>query len=168
MLSKAWSGDFSNTEVGWQKLAELAPSLVTAYNTSSELNALILQEEVYAAPYTSFSWGNIKATRLPVANIIPEEGLVGSFSMVSVVNGTKNIDLAHLFIDHVLSYEVQYAEAMDLVDSPVHVGVELPDDIAENLTYGEDLISKLHFFDEGELATVQADWIARWNKIFSK
>lgn len=168
MLSKAWGGDFNNTEVGWQKIAELAPSLVTAYNNSSELNALIIQEEVYAAPYTSFSWGNIKASNLPVAQVIPEEGLVGSFSVASVVNGTKNEDLAHLFIDHLLSYEVQLAEALDLVDSPVHTDVVLPPEIAENLTYGEELISKLHFFDEGETAALQPDWIARWNRIFSK
>jgi putative spermidine/putrescine transport system substrate-binding protein len=168
MMSKAWGGDFENTEVGWQKIAELAPSLVTAYNNSSELNALIIQEEVYAAPYTSFSWGNIKASGLPVAQVIPEEGLVGSFSVASVVKGTKNVDLAHLFIDHLLSYEVQLAEAMDLVDSPVHTGVTLPPEVAENLTYGEELISKLHFFDEGKTAALQPDWIARWNKIFSK
>jgi len=168
MLSKAWSGDFDNTEVGWKKIAELAPSLVTAYNNSSELNALIIQEEVYAAPYTSFSWGNIMASGLPVAQVIPEEGLVGSFSVASVVKGTKNEELAHLFIDHLLSYEVQLAEAMDLVDSPVHTGVKLPPEIAEKLTYGDELISKLHFFDEGKTAAMQADWIARWNKIFSK
>jgi len=168
MLSKAWGGDFSNTEVGWQKIAELAPSLVTAYNNSSELNALVIQEEVYAAPYTSFSWGNIKASGFPVASVIPEEGLVGSFSVASVVKGTKNEDLAHLFIDHLLSYEVQMAEAMDLVDSPVHTGVKLPAEIGENLTYGDELIAKLHFFDEGDTAALQADWIARWNKIFSK
>jgi putative spermidine/putrescine transport system substrate-binding protein len=120
------------------------------------------------APYTSFSWGNIKATGLPLATVIPEEGLVGSFSMVAVVKGTQNEDLAHLFIDHLLSYEVQYAEAMDLVDSPVHTGVVVPPEIAENLTYGEELISKLHFFDESKSAASQAEWIARWNTIFSK
>ncbi len=57
-------------------------------------------------------------TGLPVPSVIPEEGLVGSFSMVSIGAGTKNGDLAHLYIDHLLSYDVQLAEAMDLVDSP--------------------------------------------------
>lgn len=168
MLSKAWGGDFNNTEVGWRKMAELAPSLVTAYNNSSELNALVIQEEVYAAPYTSFGWGDIKATKFPVASVIPTEGLVGSFSMASVVKGTKNEDLAHLFIDHLLSLEVQTSEALDLVDSPVHKGVVVPPDVAENLTYGEDLINQLHFFDQGETAALMPDWIARWNRIFSK
>jgi putative spermidine/putrescine transport system substrate-binding protein len=168
MLSKAWGSGTGDTETGWAKMAELAPNLVTAYNNSSELNSLITQEEVYAAPYTSFSWGDIEKTGHPVASVIPKEGLVGTFSVVSVVKGSKNMDLAHLFIDFLLSYEVQLAEAMDLVDSPVHVDVKLPPEIGKKLTYGEDLIKNLFFYDEAEVAKNKADWIARWNKIFAK
>lgn len=168
MLSKAWGGDYDATDVGWKKLEEIAPNLVTAYSRSSVLNTLISQEEVYVAPYSSFSWGPIVGSGLPVANVIPEEGLVGSFSMVSIAAGTKNEDLAHLYIDHLLSYDVQYAEAMDLVDSPARTDIVLPPEVAQNLTYGEELIANLHFFDEKEMAEVQEDWIARWNAIFSK
>ncbi|MBI9104739.1 MAG: ABC transporter substrate-binding protein [Spirochaetales bacterium] len=155
MLSKAWSGDFDNTEAGWDKIEELAPSLVTAYSRSSELNTLIAQEEVYAAPYSSFAWGNIVKTGLPVKSVIPEEGLIGSFSMISIAAGTGNEELAHLYIDHLLSYDVQMAEAMDLVDSPVRTDIELPPEIASNLTYGEELIGNLHFFSHKKLAEVQ-------------
>ena len=168
MLSKAWAGDFNATDVGWQKIEELEPSLVTAYNRSSELNTLISQEEVYAAPYSSFAWGTILGSGLPVANVIPKEGLVGSFSMVSIGAGTTKEDLAYLYIDHLLSYDVQMAEAMDLVDSPARTDIKLPPEVAVNLTYGDELISQLHFFDHKKMADVQEEWIARWNKIFSK
>jgi putative spermidine/putrescine transport system substrate-binding protein len=168
MLSKAWGGSTANTDAGWAKIQELAPSLVTVYSTSSDLNALVTQEEVYAAPYTSFSWGDIEKTGLPVASSIPQEGLVGSFSMMSIVKGSKNVDLAHAFIDFLLSYDVQYAEAMDLVDSPVNVDVKLPPEIGNKLTYGDDLIAGLFFYNEAEVAANKADWIARWNTIFSK
>ncbi|MDR2078764.1 MAG: ABC transporter substrate-binding protein [Treponema sp.] len=166
MLAKAYGGSTANTEAGWEALARLAPNLVTVYNNSSQLNAMITQEEVYAAPYTSFSWGDIEKTGHPVVSAIPGEGLVGSFSVVSVVKGSKNTELAHAFIDFLLSYEVQLAEAMDLVDSPVHTGVRLPPEIASKLTYGEDLINSLFFYNEAEVAANKADWIARWNRIF--
>ena len=168
MLSKAWGGSFDATDVGWEKLEELSDNLLTAYVRSSELNTLILQEEVYAAPYASFAWGNILASELPIKNVIPEEGLVGSFSVISVAAGTKNEELAHLFIDHMLSYEVQLAEAMDLVDSPVRNDIKLPADIAANLTYGDELISQLNFFDLKEMASVEAEWLDKWNAIFTK
>ena len=168
MLSKAWAGDYNATDVGWQKIEELVPSLVTAYNRSSELNTLVAQEEVYAAPYSSFAWGTILGSGLPVANVIPKEGLVGSFSMVSIGAGAKNEDLAYLYIDHLLSYDVQLAEAMDLVDSPARTDIKLPPEVAKNLTYGDELISRLHFFDHKAIADVQEDWIKRWHTIFSK
>ena len=168
MLSKAWAGDFNATDVGWQKIEELAPSLVTAYTRSSELNTLVSQEEVYAAPYPSFAWGSILGSGLKIANVIPEEGLVGSFSMVSIAAGTKQEELAHLYIDHLLSYDVQKQEAMDLVDSPARTDIVLPTEVADKLTYGEKLISQLHFFDHKAMADVQEEWIDRWNKIFSK
>jgi putative spermidine/putrescine transport system substrate-binding protein len=168
MLSKAWGSGINDTEAGWARLAELAPALKTAYNNSAELNSLITQEEVYAAPYTSFSWGDIERTGHPVASAVPREGLVGSFSVVSVVNGTKNVDLAHTFIDFLISYEVQLAEAMDLVDSPVHTEVRLPPEIGSKLTYGAEIVDNLFFYNEEEVDKNRADWLARWNRIFSR
>ena len=165
MLSKAYGSGVNDTEAGWAAIEKLKPNLLTAYSRSSELNTLILQEEVYAAPYTSFAWGSIKDSGLPVAAARPEEGLVGSFSMVSLGAGTKNEDLAHLYIDHLLSYEVQKAEAMDLIDSPARTDIDLPAEIAENLTYGDDLINDLVFFSQKDLAANQEEWIKRWNTI---
>lgn len=168
MLTKAYTGDFKDTEVGWEKLEELAPNLITAYGRSSELNTLISQEEVYVAPFSSFAWGTIAATGLDVAKVIPEEGLPGTFSVASVGAGTKNEALANEFINWLISYDVQYQEAMDLIDSPVRTDVEVPAEIAANLAYGDELVSSLHFFDEAEIASHQEEWINRWNSIFSK
>ena len=168
MLSKAWAGDFKATDVGWKKLEELSGSIVTAYARSSELQTLLQQEEVYAAPYASFAWGRISSIGLPIVSVIPKEGLVGSFSMVSIANGTKNEDLAHLYIDHLLSYDVQMAEAVDLVDAPVRGDVKLPPEIAAKMTYGDELISQLNFFSQKDMAAVEKEWIEKWNKIFTK
>lgn len=168
MLTKAYTGDFKDTEIGWQKLEELAPNLVTAYSRSSELNTLIAQEEVYIAPFSSFAWGSIASSGLDVAKAIPEEGLPGTFSVASVGAGTKNEVLANEFINWLISYDVQLNEALDQVDSPVRLDVEVPEEIAVNLAYGEELINNLYFFDEGEIASLQEEWINRWNSIFSK
>ena len=168
MLAKSWGGSFDATDVGWQKLEEIAPLLVTAYGRSSELNTLVAQEEVYAAPYASFAWGSLVETGLPLKSVIPEEGLVGSFSMVSVGAGTKNEELAHLYIDHLLSYDVQLAEGMDVIDAPVRTDVVLPPEVAEKLTYGEELISNLNFFSHKEMAEVQEEWIDRWNQVVTQ
>lgn len=168
MLGKAYGSGLDDTEAGWKAIEMLKPNLLTAYGRSSELNTLILQEEVYAAPFASFAWGTIKGSELPVAAAMPKEGLVGSYSLVSLGAGTKKDDLAHLYIDHLLSHDVQKAEAMDLIDSPARTDVELPAEIAENLTYGDELLSNLVFFDQKDLAETQEEWVKRWNTIFTK
>jgi putative spermidine/putrescine transport system substrate-binding protein len=168
MFGAAFGDGYDDHEAGWAALEQMAGSVTTAYGRSSELTTLIAQEEVYAAPYTSFAWGSIAGTGLPVAKAIPEEGLPGAFSTIGIAHGADNVDLAHLYIDHMLSYEVQMAQAMDLVDSPARPDVVVPADIAEQLTYGEELISQLHFFDLQEISDNQDEWIARWNEIFSE
>ena len=168
MLSKAWGNGFNDTETGWAKLAELSPALKTSWNNAAELNALTMQEEIYVSPYASFGWGQLEATGHPVVSVIPEEGLTGILNVAGIIKGSKNVDLAHSLIDFLLSYEVQYAQAMALVESPVNVGVILPPEIGSKLTYGDDIINNLVFFDEREIAAHRSDWIARWNRVRSR
>jgi len=168
MMSAAYGSGYDDHEAGWAAIADLADSIATNYSRSSELTTLIAQEEVYAAPYTSFSWGGIAATGLPVAKAEPAEGLPGAFSMIGVAHGADNVELAHMYIDHMLSHEVQLAQALDLVDSPARPDVEVPADIADQLTYGRDFIDQLVFFDLAEQSALQEEWIERWNAIFSE
>lgn len=168
MAGAAFGDGYDDHEAGWAAIEQIADSVTTAYGRSSELTTLVAQEEVYAAPYTSFAWGSILDTGLPVEKAIPEEGLPGAFSTIGISHGADNVELAHLYIDHMLSYDVQLAQAMDLVDSPARPDVEVPADIADKLTYGEELISSLHFFDLQEISDNQDEWIERWNQIFSE
>jgi putative spermidine/putrescine transport system substrate-binding protein len=73
-----------------------------------------------------------------------------------------------VFIDFMLSQQVQSTEALDLVDSPVNQSVKLPDDVAAKLTYGDDTIKSLIFLDDAKIAAKRANWIDRWNKLMAK
>ena len=44
LIAKAWGGDLNNDQVAWDKLAELKPSLITAYKNSAELITLVQQD----------------------------------------------------------------------------------------------------------------------------
>mgnify|MGYP006271298621 CR=1 FL=1 len=167
MFGAAFGDGYDDHEAGWQAVERIADSVTTAYGRSSELTTLVAQEEVYAAPYTSFAWGSILDTGLPVNKAIPEEGLPGAFSTIGIAHGADNVELAHLYVDHMLSYEVQLAQAQDLVDSPARPDVEVAPEIGEKLTYGDELINQLQFFDLQEISENQDAWIERWNQIFS-
>lgn len=166
MMARAFGGDVDNLEPAWEKLPDLVDQLVTTYVRSSELTALVQQEEVWVGAAPSFAWGGLVATGLPLEYVIPAEGLAGFQSMVSVVKGTEQEELAHQYIDFLISHDVQLAEAMDLVDSPTNTTVEITDEeIASQLTYGEDIVDSLIFLDEAFVAEHLEEWITRWNEL---
>jgi putative spermidine/putrescine transport system substrate-binding protein len=168
MMAAAMGGDPNDPEdweLGWEVMPQLADQLVTTYTRSADLVALYQQEEVWVSPYSSFARGNLMETGVELEFVIPEEGAVGDPIVVSIVKGTENADLAHAYIDFLISAEVQEAEALDLVDSPTNMTVEVPEDIAPLLTYGEDLIDSLVFMDQEAINEQLDEWLERWNEI---
>lgn len=164
MAAKAWGGSEHEPDIGFEKLAELSDDVVTYYARTSELISLFQQGEVWAAPVLRFGWGALQDTGLPLAWVSPAEGSVGFVNTISLVKGAPNPDAAYDYIDHKLSQEVQEALALDLVDSPTNERVQVPDDIAESLTYGEEEIENLIFLDYEYLLSVEDEWIQRWNE----
>jgi putative spermidine/putrescine transport system substrate-binding protein len=161
-------------EEAWAVLPELADNLVTPYIRSSELTTLVQQEEVWLSPYASFAIGNLLATEHPLEAVVPAEGAVGDPIVVSITSTTEKTELAHAYIDWLISYEVQMAEAIDLIDSPTNMVVQEELAAAEEgemmeacmlLTCGEDLLDSLIFLDNALIAENLEDWIDRWNEI---
>lgn len=152
-------------EAAWAALPDLADNLVTTYRVSSELVTLVQQEEVWLAPYASFSIANLLDTGLEIQRVVPKEGIIGDPIVVSITATADDVELAHKYIDWIISHDIQEAEALDLIDSPTNSTVELPDDICALLTCGEDLINNLIFLDQAVIEEKLDAWIERWNEI---
>lgn len=164
MLNRAWGGSNSDDGPVFSKLTELKPRILTYYNSSAQLAQLFAQDEIWAAPVGRFAWGNMVRTGKPLAWAFPKEGQPGVINTASIVKGTKEEALAYQFIDFVLSDEVQLAQAIDLVDSPINKMVKVPVEKAEQLTADPIQIRSLKFADFNYLLGVQAGWIDRWNR----
>ncbi len=165
MLATALGGDIDNTEPAWEQLPALADQLVTTYRRSSELTTLVQEDEVWVAPYSSFAIGNLMETGHPLEMVIPTEGLPAAPSVVSIVAGTEKADLAHKYIDFLISQGVQSAMAEALVDSPTNAEVTVSDEVAPLLTYGDEMMDSLIFLDQEKLNNFQDEWLERWNEV---
>ncbi len=165
MLATAFGGDIDNTEPAWENLSALADQLVTTYRRSSELTTLVQEDEVWVAPYSSFAIGNLMETGHPLQMVIPVEGLPAAPSVVSIVAGTEKADLAHKYIDFLISQQVQSAMAEALVDSPTDQEVTVSEAVAPLLTYGDEMMSSLIFLDQEKLNSFQDEWLERWNDV---
>jgi len=153
-----------DADLAWEALPQLADNLVTTYIRSSELTTLVQEEEVWVAPYASFAIGNLINTGHDLTTVTPVEGAVGQTNMISITAATDQVELAHAYIDWFISHDVQLAEALDLIDSPVNATVELPEDICALLTCGEMLDTML-VLDQAEVSDRLEDWLERWNEV---
>lgn len=162
MVNKAFGGTDSNVNPAFTQLSKL--KVLTYYNQSSQMTALFAQDEIWAAPVGRFGWGGLLNTKKPLAWARLSEGQAGAINVATIVKGSKNIDLAHQFIDFLISNQVQTAEAMDLVDSPVNKSVKLPANIAEQLTVGLGQVANLRFMNTAYILDNRDAWIQRWNR----
>lgn len=153
-----------DADMAWEALPQLADNLVTTYIRSSELTTLVQEEEVWVAPYASFAIGNLINTGHDLSTVVPAEGVVGQTNMISITAASDQVDLAHAYIDWFISHDVQLAEALDLIDSPVNATVELPEDTCALLTCG-DMLDTMIVLDQAEVSDRLEDWLERWNEV---
>jgi putative spermidine/putrescine transport system substrate-binding protein len=163
MLDKAAGNDGSDLTGVISEVGKHADDIVTFYSRSSELTQLMNQEEVIAAPVGRFAWSAFKDSPLPFAWAEPAEGQAGGMNVMVMTKGNGNEDLAYQFMDYWLSTEVQTKVAEALVDSPANAEVVVSDEIADNLTYGADLINSLSLLSPAEIIDNREAWVEQWN-----
>lgn len=163
MLDKAAGGDASDFTSTISSIGESADDIVTFYSRSSELAQLMNQEEVIAAPVGRFAWSRFKSSPLPFAWAEPAEGQAGGMNVMIMTANNGNEELAYQLMDYWLSTEVQTRVAEALIDSPANMEVMVSDEVAENLTYGAELINSLNILDPAVIIDNRDAWVDQWN-----
>ncbi|OWZ83173.1 ABC transporter substrate-binding protein [Natranaerobius trueperi] len=152
----------------FEALKDLDENVLEYYGRSSELVNMFTQGEVLIAGVQDFAFEGIK-DGLPSAEWVdPVEGTFVNRNVVNVVEGTENQELAEEFINFLLSEEVQERNALDKLDSPINKNVELTEEEAEGLTYGEDVIESLRTTDSDYIVEHTEEWSHRWNRELSQ
>lgn len=163
MLNKAAGDEGTDYSGVISDIGEHADDIVTFYSRSSELAQLMNQEEVIAAPVGRFAWSRFKSSPLPFAWAEPEEGQAGGMNVMIMTKGNGNEELAYEFMDYWLSTEVQTRIAEALIDSPANAEVVISDEVADNLTYGADLINSLNIMSPADIIDNREAWVDQWN-----
>lgn len=163
MMAKAAGNETDDYSSVISSIGEHADDIVTFYSRSSELAQLMNQEEVIAAPVGRFAWSRFKSSPLPFAWAEPAEGQAGGMNVMIMTKGNGNEELAYQFMDYWLSTEVQTRVAEALIDSPANTEVMVSEDVADNLTYGAELINSLNILDPAKIIDSREAWVEQWN-----
>lgn len=157
---------YEDTDAAFAAVAELAPNVVTNYNTGSEMINLFSTGEITTSIAQDFTLGQIQAAVPSVVWADLEEGSIATLNTINIPVGAAEPELAHEFINFVLSEDIQQQLAERGIDAPVNTGVELSEEEAEIWTYGDDMIAGLQRVDYAPMNAVLDEWINRWNETF--
>lgn len=157
---------YGDTDAAFAGVAEIVPNVLTNYNTGSEMINLFSTGEITVSMAQDFALGRLQAAVPSVVWADLEDGDIATLNTINIPTGSENVDLAHMFLNFVLSAEIQQTLAERGVDAPVNTNVDLTPEQAAPWTYGDEMISSLNRVDYVPMNAALDDWINRWNEIF--
>jgi putative spermidine/putrescine transport system substrate-binding protein len=157
---------YTDADPAFEAVEKLKPNVVKNYHTGSEMVNLISTGEATVALAQDFTLKSLREAVPTMTWAELSDGDIATLNTINIPSGAENVDLAHEFINFVLSTEIQQTEAEQGVDAPVNAEVKLTDEQAAIWTYGDKMISSLHRMDYEKMNANKTEWIDRWNEIF--
>ncbi len=119
------AGDHAGTDVfedagpAFAALEEIEGNVVKNYNTGSEMVNLISTGEARVAVAQDFTLGSLQAAVPTMVWADLEDGDIATLNTINIPTGSENVELAHEFINFVLSTQIQQLERRDGCRRPV-------------------------------------------------
>lgn len=157
---------YGDTDAAFAQIEGLVPNVVTNYNTGSEMINLFSTGEISVSMAQDFTLARIQAAVPSVVWADLAEGSIATLNTINIPVGAAEPELAHQFLNFVLSAEIQQQLAERGVDAPVNNGVDLTAEQAALWTYGDEMIAGLQRVDYVPMNAALDSWINRWNEIF--
>ncbi|WP_088834347.1 ABC transporter substrate-binding protein [Paenibacillus tyrfis] len=160
MLAYANGGSEKDMEPGFKKLETVAGYMPTFAKSAAQLQQNLQNK---TAAYTAWTMARSlvqKDAGLDLEFVIPKEGANLVPTVASMVKGAKNPNASKLFIEFLLSDEVQAMYATKLYYNPA-TKVNLPMDISKKLSFD---MKKAVKFDYEVISSKTPEWLDRFNK----
>ncbi len=138
-------GSASNVDAGFAKLAELRPDKLTFFWT--DWAPMLKTGDTNSATEFDYYLESMKAQGYPVDYVFPKEGAIGSAECVALVAGTKNREVAQVFLNLMIDPTVQQVFAVKTFQGPTNKKIQLPADVAAKMSFGDDKLKRIRFFD---------------------
>lgn len=161
-LNKIKGGTLENIDPGMEAIKPLAKGSSVLYTQADQLLALFERGEIAIAPWYPDRAGVAMDKGMSLAVAYPKEGAVGILPAVIIPKGAKT-DLAHKFVDQVLSAEGQKCFSERAYIGAVNTKVQLSDKLQKIVPFGESL-QKAWFVDPEVIAANTANWTRRWQR----
>lgn len=164
MLNQVAGGTTDDIGPGLETVGELLDHGAFIISTSPEILQGFTQSGALVATYAQDYGFVLQEAGVPVAFVQPEEGFPASFITGSVVANRPNTEASLQLVDFYLRPEVQACFAEAMLYSPSNSKTELSAEVAEQVVYGEEAVSRLVSFDPTVIAENRSAWTDAWNR----
>jgi putative spermidine/putrescine transport system substrate-binding protein len=154
-------GSVTNVDAGFRKLAQLRPNKLTFFWT--DWAPMLKTGDSNAATEFDYYLETMKAQGYPIDYVFPSEGGIGAAECASLVAGTKHREVAQVFLNLMIDPQIQETFATKTFQGPTNKQVQVPADIAAKMSYGEDKLKHIRFFDPVVWYEKRPAWTERLN-----
>jgi len=102
-LAEAYGGSLDNMQPAFDALADMRDNISTITPATVSLLQLFEQEEVWAGPFWDGRIYSMRAKKLPMKTVVPQEGIYALYNYLAPVKGSQNRDAALAYINQALS-----------------------------------------------------------------
>lgn len=163
IAGKAFGNTEQDEQANFDKLKELGP-VPMSYSSLDELFLELKNGSVLAAPIFNSYANEYIQKGFPVEFVYPNDpGPIMAKDTIVIAEGTKYPELAREFVNLAIGVEMQEHFATDLFFGPTNKEVEVSDEVAQKIVYGEEAVSKLEVLDWDYIISKRSEWTQKWN-----
>jgi putative spermidine/putrescine transport system substrate-binding protein len=152
-------GSAKNVDPGFARLAQLRPNKLTFFWT--DWAPMLKTGDTNSACEFDYYLETMKAQGYPIDYVFPQEGAFGAPEGAALVAGTKNREIAQAFLNLMLDVTIQSVFAEKLFQGPSNMLVKPTAAVAAKMSYGEEKMKKIRFFDPYDWYDNRAAWTER-------
>lgn len=146
------------------KLGELKPNVGIIASDHASVESMLTNGDLEAGIETNGRAYKLMTENENIAWADLKEGLPAMTTLAAVSSGSKNKELAMLFLDELIGPTAQEAYATNNYYAPSNKTAEIPEDLQSVMPYGEEAVNKLVTVDYTVFSPLKADFTERWNK----
>jgi putative spermidine/putrescine transport system substrate-binding protein len=154
-------GSATNVDPGFAKLAQLRPNKLTFFWT--DWAPMLKTGDTNSATEFDYYLESMKAQGYPIDYVFPAEGAIGAPECAALVAGTKNREVGQAFLNLMIDAKIQETFATKTFQGPTNKRVRLTESVAARMSYGEDKLKQIRFFDPAAWYDVRPEWTERFN-----
>ncbi len=163
-LAEELGGSAENVDPAIEFLKENVDSVAQFYTTSSDVQTGFTTGEIAVSLFMDMNMPMLSKSGINIGWVDAKEGSFSAAATINVVKNAPNPTLAQLYVNYLLSDEIQNQLADVISEAPTSMNATMSEDKQQYLAFGEDSVAALRTFDWAYISDNKADWIYRFQK----